>query len=800
METSLSPSIRKRSWWFTCLKWCVILALLGVILVSTAVWGLYRYMKPQLPATEVLKDVRYQIPLSVYSRDGKLIAQFGEKKRTPIKIDDVPEQLIRAILAAEDDRFFDHPGVDYHGLLRAGFKLLLTREKREGGSTITMQVARNFFLTPEKTFMRKFKEIFIALKIEKKLSKREILELYLNKIYFGHRAYGVGAAAQVYYGKNVDELDLAQMAMIAGIPKAPSKYNPVTDPNRALDRRLYVLQRMRKLSYITDQEFHEASNQPLTAKLYATPVEVHAPHIAEMVREKIVDYLGENAYTTGYQVFTTVDSRLQRAAQEALMRALHEYDERHGYRGAERQVGAAPLEETLKSLPVIGDTQAAIVSEVADQSVTVHLENSETATLSWENLRWARPYHDENSQGPAPKTAGDILKVGDIIRIRRYFEDNTWRLAQVPQVEGALVSLNPSNGAINALVGGFDFAQSNFNRATQAKRQPGSGFKPILYTAALENGFSPASIINDAPIVLLDGSAEGEWRPKNYGDDFYGPTRLRVALSKSRNLVSVRLLRQLGIDKVVKTALRFGLPESQLPRSPSLALGSGAASPLEMARVFSTFANGGFLIEPHFIDHIESMDGEVLYRSFAPVACEDCSKMEGTGAEKAPRIISPQIQFLMYSLLQDVIRRGTAVRARELGREDIAGKTGTTNEQKDAWFNGFSPDLVATAWVGFDSSQPLGDRETGGKAALPMWMHYMKEALKDAPEHPVEQPDGVVTVRIDPTTGLLASPDDPNAIFEYFIAGQAPTRLAQPNRSISPGIGETPEQHIQSLF
>ncbi|MEN8259817.1 MAG: penicillin-binding protein 1A [Pseudomonadota bacterium] len=790
-----------RSFLYRFLKWSTILGGTGLILGLISVYGLYKHISPQLPDIEILKDIKYQVPLSIYSRDEKLIAQFGEKKRTPVKIADVPEQLVNAILAAEDDRFFEHPGVDYHGLLRAAFNLLVTGKITQGGSTITMQVARNFFLTREKTFMRKFKEIFLALKIEQQLGKREILELYLNKIFLGHHAYGVAAAAHVYYGRNISELDLAQLAMIAGLPKAPSKFNPITNPNRAIKRRNYVLRRMHKLGFISSSEFKSGYKQPITEKLHAISIELYSPHIAEMVRNQIVDNFGEEAYTSGYKVYTTIDNRRQMAAQNALYKALHDYDERHGYRGTESRgkgVSRKRKLKTLKKLPVIGDTVPALVSEVRDKSVTGTFADGERFEIAWDNLKWARKFINTNSQGPYPKTAGDILRKDDIIRVRRL--DGLWRLAQVPTVQGALVSLDPNNGAIVALVGGFDYFQSKFNRATQAKRQPGSGFKPILYATALENGFTPASIINDAPVIYADNSSDREWRPQNYSGKFYGPTRLRVALTKSRNLVSIRLLRRLGVRKVVRSAMRFGLKRKQLPNNLSLALGSGTASPLEMARIFAVFANGGFLITPYYIDRIENLDGEAIFQTEPLTACRNCEQEEEEAADKAPRILSPQVHFLMHNMLQDVVQRGTGIRAMQLGRFDIAGKTGTTNEQRDAWFNGFTPDLVATAWMGFDTSKPLGNRETGSHAALPMWMYYMRDALEGIPEQVVEQPEGIYTMRIDPETGLLTSPDDVRAINEYFIAGRFPNRFAPMEKPV-PYVGsDSADSPIRSLF
>jgi penicillin-binding protein 1A len=798
-------------------KWLTLLFIAGCLLGSVALIGLYRHINAQLPEIEILKDVHYQIPLSVYSADGKLMAQFGEKKSSPIDIQAVPGQFVQAFIAAEDSRFFDHPGVDYQGLMRAAVEFARTGEKRQGGSTITMQVARNFFLTRKKTFDRKLKEILLALKIEKEVSKDEILELYLNKIYLGHRAYGIGAAAQVYYGKTIDQLTLAQQAMLAGLPKAPSQDNPVTDPARAIMRRNYVLRRMHELEFISDEAFQQAMKQPTTARLHASSVELRAPYVAEMVRSEMVKRFGESAYSGGYKVFTTIDSRLQNTAIQALRQTLHEYDERHGYRGKEGEISHGSyqtleaLDAKLKTIPKVGGTVPAVVLSTRNRSIEVYLGKGSTVTVEWKGLRWARSYRSKNRQGPAPSRADRIIHKGDIIRVRKT-EDNQWRLTQVPDVAGALVSLDPSDGAILALAGGFDFFHSKYNRAIQSKRQPGSGFKPILYTAALEEGYTAASIINDAPIEVEDPSVKGgRWRPENYSGRYYGPTRLRVGLVNSRNIVSIRLMQQIGINKVIESAKRFGLKPEQLPYGLSLALGSGTASPLDMARVYGVFANGGFLIDPYFIDRIENSDNEEIEQAFPKIACPKCENSNDLNGLLAPRVISTQVHFIMNSLLRDVVRRGTAQRAMALGRSDLAGKTGTTNDQRDAWFNGFTPSLVAIAWVGFDSSKPLGNKEVGGRAALPMWMKYMKVALADTPEQPLSEPAGLVTARVNPYTGLLASRYSKTGIEEIFREEYVPkvvspryttttSRASAGSRKNVRRSGETASSEIQSLF
>lgn len=756
------------------LKW---LAILSIMLGITAIIGgylLFKHLAADLPDTTALRDVQYQTPLSIYSKNGQLIAQYGEKKRTPVSIEDVPPQLINAFISAEDYRFYAHPGVDYQGLLRAAIQLILTGEKKQGGSTITMQVVRNFLLSREKTYTRKIKEIILALQLEREFTKKEILELYLNKIYLGHRAYGVAAAAQVYYGKKLDELNLAEQAMLAGLPKAPSTTNPITSSEKARHRRNYVLQRMLALNYISQQDYDRASTAPVSAKLNNPPPikTLAASYIAEMARREIYDLYGKQAYSSGLKVYTTIDERLQKAANVALAQALHEYDQRHGYR-KQSPISAQSFDD-MGSYQVVGDTLPAYVEKVEAKLVTARLADNSRIEIPWSNIQWARNFKTRNYIGPPLTSAAQILQQGDIIRVRR-LTDNTWTLAQVPEVEGAFVALDPNDGAILALTGGFDFQRSKYNRATQSKRQPGSGFKPIIYTTALENGYTAASIINDAPLVI-DRNQDTEWRPENYSRKFFGPTRLRTALRKSRNLISIRLTRALGLDKVIATAERFGFRPDQLPRSLSLALGSGYASPLQMARLYAVFANGGFLINPYFIDRIESAGGDILFQAEPAIACPTCPDTFDTPPGFAPRIISPRVNFLMNSLLRDVVQRGTATRAKALGRNDLAGKTGTTNDQRDAWFNGFTADIVASAWVGFDNSDSLGRKETGARAALPMWIAFMGEALKGRPENELIPPEGIVKAIIDPNTGYLAA-NGSSGIWEYFREEFAPQPL-----------------------
>ncbi|MCB1858797.1 MAG: penicillin-binding protein 1A [Gammaproteobacteria bacterium] len=803
-------------WLMTFLKFLsgtlFTLALLGL----TAVVGAYYYFAPVLPSPESLRDVQFQVPLRVYSHDRLLIAEFGEKRRIPLKYKEFPQQLVQAFLAAEDNRFFQHPGVDYQGILRAAIQLAMTGEKKQGGSTITMQVARNFFLSPEKTYTRKLIEILLAFKIESSFTKEEILELYLNKIYLGHRAYGVGAAAQVYYGKTVDQLDLSQIAMIAGLPKAPSKYNPITDPARALERRDYVLGQMRKLDYISLDDYKGALSSPVSASLHYANIDVEAPYVAEMVRSELFEEYGENIYTDGLSVYTTIDSHRQSAANRALRFALQEYDQRHGYRGAEQELDITnatsleALDTLLGKYVTVGDLRPAIVTAIEEKSAEIYLGNGNKSKLGWEGLRWAHRYKSEDYRGLAPKKASEIVKPGDLIRVVEEKNDNNTilRLAQIPKIEGALVSLDPNDGAVTALVGGYDFFQSKFNRAIQAERQPGSGFKAFIYSAALEAGFTPASLINDAPVVFNDPSLEGAWRPKNYSGKFFGPTRLRMALTKSRNLVSIRLLRSMGIEHALKHVSLFGFDSDKLPHNLSLALGSGIVTPLQMASAYAILANGGYRVAPYFIEKIEDNQQRIVFQAEPPRVCENCPDSPPTettttpnidNPKWAPRVISAENYYLMNSMLRDVVNYGTATKARILGRGDIAGKTGTTNDQKDAWFNGFNRSQVAVVWVGFDSAKPLGRGEVGGKAALPAWIEYMKEALKDTKEIPLEAPPGIVTMRIDPRTGKRATSNQKDALFEAFFKGNTPTE-----RALSPpiltGNGEKGAQRDEDPF
>jgi len=802
----------------------------------------YFYISPQLPPIEQLKDVQLQVPLRVYAHSGELIAEFGEQHREPVSYSQLPQAVIDAILATEDDRFFQHPGVDYQGLVRAAAKLIITGEKRQGGSTITMQVARNFFLSREKTYLRKLTEIFLALKIERHLSKQEILELYLNKIYFGHRAYGIGAAARVYYGVDIEQLTIPQIAMIAGLPKAPSANNPISNPERALQRRNYVLGRMYSLGFLDADTYREALDKPDTASLHKAAVELEAPWVAEMVRSYMLEHYGEAAYTAGYNVYTTIDAARQHAANVSVRKTLLDYDQRHGYRGIVRHieleddVDEARLAAELKDVRPYGGLKPALVIGVQEQTVQLRLRDGSPVEIDQEGLAWARRYITANQRGPELKQADEVLARGDIVYVQA-LEEGRWQLAQLPKVSGALVSVRPQDGALQALVGGFDFYLSKFNRAVQAQRQPGSSFKPFIYSAALNKGYTLASLFNDAPVVFDDPSLETTWRPENYSGKFYGPTRMREALTRSRNLVSIRLLRAIGPHYAARYVQRFGFRPEQVSKDLSLALGSGTATPLEMARAYSVWANGGFFTEPYFIEEIRDELGETLFRANPAIACDDCETVEddestrvaealaeevivdvpeeGTGNMQevgedelaldeppapvyAIRVVDAANVYLTTSMMQDVVRRGTGRRAMALGRKDLAGKTGTTNDQRDAWFCGFNAQLVTTVWVGYDRVQPLGNGETGSRAALPMWVAYMGEALKGVPESVLPQPPGLVTVRIDPVTGLRLPPGQSGGLFETFRPEYAPRQYSQPAQAGE--RGEAADTTVEPLF
>jgi penicillin-binding protein 1A len=782
--------------------------LVGVIaLIAFANVCAYVYLRPALPDVASLREVQLQVPLRIYSRDGKLIQSIGEQRRIPVRYEQLPKQLIQAFLATEDDRFFRHHGVDWQGILRAAVANLKAGGIRQGASTITMQVSRDMFLTPRRDMKRKMSEIYISLLMETEFTKEEIFSLYVNKIFLGQRAYGVGAAAEVYFGKSLDQLSLAETATLAGIPTAPSVVNPVASAEAATVRRAHVLGRMLELGYINQAQYSEAKSSPMESRLHGASIEVDAPYLAEMVRNDMQNKYGDAVYTAGYKVYTTLDSRLQAAGTVALRTGLLEYDRRHGYRGASAKVDMskittpAQLDAQLEEFPIIGGLRPAIVEKVEGRTAKIYVRELGYVSLPWEKLSWARRELPEETTDRAPNDAAEIFARGDVIyTVGRTPESLLF--VQVPEAQSSLVSVDPRDGAIVALVGGFDFFQSKFNRVTQARRQPGSGFKPFIYAAAFDKGFTPASVVPDAPIVIDEEGKEQAWRPKEFESRFGGPVRLREALAFSKNLVSVRLMREIGGDYTWKYVTRFGFDKSQLPNDLTLALGTAELSPLQVAIGYSTFANGGFKVSSYYIDRIEDATGKVLQQADPAIACPQCGhpsdgpNPRSTAANSkafngldeaphdgktlisvknlAPQIIRPQVAYLLADMMRDVIRRGTGQRARSLNRDDIAGKTGTSNDAHDTWFNGFNADLVTTVWVGFDSDRSLGEGEQGGRTAVPAWTYFMHAALEGAPSHGVPIPDGIVSVRISPKTGLLASSDDPSGIMEKFIDGNLP--------------------------
>lgn len=776
-----------------------LMSLFFLLLVATSL--LYLYLESQLPNVDSLKTVQLQVPLQIFSKDGKLIQEYGEKKRIPLTYEEIPPTLVHALIATEDQRFFEHPGVDVLGLGRAAVRMLKTGTKSQGGSTITMQVARNFFLTRKKTFLRKFNEILLAIKIDRELDKEKILELYLNRVYLGNRAYGVGAAAMVYYGKSLKELNLSELAMIAGLPQAPSTQNPIANPIAAKKRRDHVLERLLEERYITEEEYHNAINQPVTAKYHGTNIEVSAPFVAEMIRQSLYDNFGPEAYTKGYKVYTTVDGTLQSAANASVEKNLMAYDHRHGYRGPSANIGAKDSQSALirqkilAQYPVLNTLIPAVITEVKAKEAIAVLQDGQTVVIPWEGLAWARPALKNGWVGKSPLKAAQIVAVGDVVHVRS--TEHHWELTQVPDAESALIALDPNNGAIQALVGGFNFQKSKFNRATQSSRQPGSSFKPFVYAAALNNGYNLATLINDAPIVVDDPSQPNLWRPHNVNLKFNGPTRLKQALVQSKNLVSIRILDDIGINYTVDFLTRFGFNKKALPKGLSLALGSLSISPMDLTAAYAVFANGGFKVEPYLIDHITDTDGKVILQAKPTVVCNPCDQKVDTSS-LAPRVLPEDITFLMNSTLKDVIQHGTARAARVLNRHDIAGKTGTTNDQVDSWFAGFNTNLVVTAWIGFDTPKSLHEYAAG--LALPLWIDFMKTALKGKPETELAQPDNVVAVRIDPNSGLLAKPNQDNGIIEYFRDNEVP-KEEDPNPVFSSSADPQDQPFIQeNLF
>ena len=773
----------------------------GALIACAGIWwmaGLYLYLSPKLPEESALRNITLRTPMRVLSGDGALIGQFGEQKRKPLQFGEIPKSFVDALLAAEDDGFFEHHGIEPLSLLRAVSELILTGKKGSGGSTLTMQVARNYFLTLDQTFLRKFTEILLAFEIEARFSKEEIFELYINRVFLGHRAYGFEAAAETYYGKPLAALNLAQHAMLAGIPKAPSRNNPLSNPEKGKIRRDWILGRMTNLGMINEREMLIAQNAPVTAAFFGQVVEVDADYVAEMVRQEMVDRFGKAAYNDGYVVYTTVDSKLQQAAHDALLNGLRTYDWRHGWRGPERRL--APREdetkeqtltrwrEALHEMPVIAALPPAVVTAVDEVGATVLTKTGESIRLAWEGeLNKVRRYRSVNQTAAPAENTGELLSLGDLIRIREAADG--WHLTQVPKVQSALASLDPKHGAIRALVGGMGFELSKFNRATQAKRQPGSNFKPFLYASALEAGITPSTVINDAPVVLDNLAAAEIWRPENDSGKFYGPTRLREALAFSRNLVSIRVLQRVGVRSFIRYIESLGFDITDIQANLTLALGTHSFTPLEVATGYAILANEGFKVEPWLIDRIVNAKGEIVYAADPLVACSDCLddspsaieevRMEDILGAKVPevraaeRVMDPRVAYIISTFLSDAIQRGTGRRARILERQDIAGKTGTTNGPRDAWFSGFNRDLITTTWVGFDDYGPLGRREFGGTAALPIWIDFMRAALP-APQPAPPMPPGIVRLRVDRDSGLRVKGQPDNSLLEYFLEESLP--------------------------
>ncbi len=809
-------------------------------LVGLAFLATYYYLKPTLPDVAVLRDVRLQVPLRVFSRDGKLLAQLGEQRRVPVTWEEIPEVVVQAVLAAEDDRFFQHPGVDWQGIARAVLVAATTMELSQGGSTLTQQLVRTTLITKEKQLRRKLREVFLALSLENELSKQEIFTLFVNTQFLGQRSYGFAAASETYFGKTLGEVTAAEAALLAGILQAPSRQNPVASVTEATDRRSYVLRRMRELGYLDEATWQAAMDTPVVRGMHGPRVQVDAPYVGEMVRIVLYEKFGERIYSDGFQVVTTIDSRLQRAADVALRSAVLEYDRRHGWRGAAGRVEVRDQDdEALAALiadrPVVGGLIPAVVVRTGADEATVVARSGLRYRLGMEGIRWAK------TGDVTPKSPRDVLRIGDVVYVLPSAEGEAL-LAQRPDAQGAIVALDPRDGSIVALSGGFDYAASKFNRVTQARRQPGSSFKPFIYSAALEAGLTPATVILDAPVVYeaadpavgigqgTELPAEGaepvqeDWRPGNDSGRFYGPTRLRDALARSRNLVTIRVMRRIGVPFTREYVQRFGLPAEHIPADLTTALGTAQLTPLEIANGFAVFANGGSLTKPHIIDRILAADGSVLEATDAPVACSDCASSPvpfagdppvvvpagGTGVVRAadvggslpqpepeqvaPRAISEANAWIVTDMLRDVINRGTGQRARALGRNDIAGKTGTTQQGRDAWFSGYSPDLVATAWVGFDQERSLGRDEEGSRTALPMWIYFMREALAGVPQRRLPMPDGVVTARIVPVDAGFGQ--DTAAEFEYFLAEHLPDGAAGQDPATGEPAGQAYEEPI----
>ncbi|MBN4075257.1 MAG: peptidase [SAR86 cluster bacterium] len=748
----------------------------------------YLYLSPKLPPAEDYRNVRLVNPLRIYSADDKLIAEFGEVRRDPVKYNDIPQLLVDALIASEDTRFYQHNGVDLKALGRSVLGIL-SGNPSGGGSTLTMQLAKNISFEGESPYSRKFKEILLALKIERELNKEEILELYLNRIFFGISAYGVSAASSQFYNKTPNELSLSEMAMLIALLPAPNTINPLRSEQRALTYRNRVLRRMLELSMITQSQFNEANDTPLTAQRYGVEIEVEAPYIAEMVRLDMEARYGSLAITDGFEVYTTVNSETQAQASQALTDGLENYDRNHGYRGPENHMRPSNSDDDvdmwlsiLARTVTIGDQEPAFVQQISERSLLALLKTGESITIEWDGIRWAKQFINNSTWTSSPRTAGEVVDVGDLIRVSRNSE-NRWMLSQVPAVNGSLVSINPNNGAILALAGGYDFYQSNFNRVTQARRQPGSNFKPFLYAAALENGYTAASLINDAPLDRSD------YRPENFGGEFLGPISLKYALTNSKNLVSLRLYDALGDDLVMPYIARFGLNEAEFPRNDlTVAIGSHALTPMAVASAYTVFANGGYQVQPYLIERIENFNDGNVYQAQPALVCQACEasfdpeNQQDPSFYPAPRVIDEDVAYIMNTMLRSVITNGSGRRInREIGRSDLAGKTGTTNDNFDLWFSGFNGDMVTTVYIGFDSPQTLGRDEQAATVAVPIWIDFMEDALNGMPINSMAQPDGIVTVRINPETGFRAQPNEEGAIFEVFREESQPLEADNAN-------------------
>ncbi|MCW8855726.1 MAG: penicillin-binding protein 1A [Kangiella sp.] len=810
-------------------KLAFFVSLLTIFMVLI-VLGAYLFSAPQVPAIDSLKNVKFQTPMRIYTADEKLIGEFGDVRRIPVDLEQVPPDFINALIATEDQRFFEHGGVDIQGLLRVIKVALFSGEFSEGASTLTMQTARNMFLTRDQRLQRKLVEMFLAIKMEEELSKEEILEIYVNKVHFSHRAYGLGAAAQVYYGKELTELTLPQAAMMAGLLKGESAYNPISNPERAFQRRNLVLSRMVEQDYINQAAYEEAIATPLTAEKHTADLDLEAPFVAEMARIDVINQFGRDiAYNQGLIVKTTIDSKQQKIANEALRQGLLEYDRRHGYKGPELILEDFNANDTealltlLNSTPTVGPLKPAIVLDVAEQSIEVLTQDNQMITIQWPGLEWAAKFISDSRIGNKPEKAADIVSKGSVIRVLKASEDQ-WHLSQIPEASAGFVALSPHNGSITALVGGFDFSSNKFNLVTQARRQPGSNIKPFIYAAAFSKGFTAASLVNDAPYVRINESIDEVWRPQNDNLKYNGPTRLRVGLKRSINTISTRLIDAIGADYTEQFLVKIGLPDEHMDPYQSLALGTASFTPLEMASAYAVLANGGYQVDPYYIQEISSSVGDILYQASPMLVCDECQQMriENQIREQkyspeirnepalpmpedriAKQVIDPRDAFIIYDMMKDVIHSGTATTqlARRnsslLKRNDLAGKTGTANDYKDAWFSGFNRETVASAWVGFsDHRRSLGQYEYGGRAALPIWATFMEQVLDGTPSKEMIQPPGVVSTRIDPETGKLAALGQTNGIFEFFRDDTVPTEVAEPEQEDFNTIYNTRQQEV----